>query len=145
MISDGEMQFRPFNENSAKGVHKGRTAPDGSTLNCEFDLCRTGGTYHIYITELSDADTESFDEFKARIRSNSVSFADNGSVKYTTASGTIEASYNGSFNVNGKPAEKEFARYDSKFCKAERKPESITVDSGKNRLVLDFKNAKRYS
>ena len=144
MLSDGEMQYRPFNENSAGGVHKGRTDPDGNTLNCEFDLCRTGGTYHIYITELSDADTESFDEFKARISGNCVSFSDNGSVKYTTASGCIEASYSGSFSVNGKPAEKEFARYDSKFCKAERKAGSITVDSGKNRLILDFKNAGRY-
>ena len=46
-------------------------------------------------------------------------------------------------DIDGKPAEKEFARYDSKFCKAERKAESKTVDSGKNRLILDFKNAKR--
>ncbi len=143
LISNGEMQFRPFNQNSANGVLKNRKLPNGIQLGGEFDLCRYGGDYHIYITELSDADTESFDNFKARIRSNVVNFGDEGSASYTTASGMIEASYDGRFNVDGKPAQKEFARYDSKFCKTERKPESITVKSRKNSLILDFKNAKR--
>jgi hypothetical protein len=66
-------------------------------------------------------------------------------VKYTTDSGTIEASYDGRFNIDGAAAEKEYLRYDSKFCKAPRKSEKITVDSGKNRLILDFANAKRFS
>ncbi len=144
LISNGEMKFKPFNQNSANGVHKNRIFPDEIKLKSEFDLCRFGGDYHIYITELSDADKETFDEFKTRIRSNTVNFGIDGSAAYTTASGTIEVSYDGRFNVDGKPAEKEFARYDSKFCKAERKSESITVNSGKNRLVLDFKRATRF-
>ena len=86
--------------------------------------------------------TETFEEFKSRIRSNTVDFGC-GCVNYSTASGTLEVSYDDKFNIDGKPAEKEFARYDSKFCKAERKADSITVDSGKSRLLLDFKNAKR--
>ena len=143
LISNGEMTFKSFNQKSANGLLKGRSFPDGIKLEGEFDLCRYGGDYHIYITELSDADTESFDEFKARIRSNSVDFGTDGTVKYATASGTIEASYDGRFDIDKKPAEKEFARYDSKFCKAERKAETITVDSGKNCLSLDFRNAKR--
>jgi hypothetical protein len=142
LISNGELKFRPYNQNSANGLLKNRKFPDGIQLSGEFDLCRFGGDYHIYITELSDADTETFSEFKSRIRNNSVDFG-NGSAKYETASGVIEVSYDGSFDIDGKTAEKEFARYDSKFCKAERKAESITVDSGKNRLILDFKNAKR--
>ncbi len=144
LISNGEMQFRPFNRNSANGLLKNRKFPDGIQLSGEFDLRRYGGDYHVYITELSDADTETFEEFKARIRNNSVDFG-NGSAKYATASGVIEASYDGRFDVDGKPAEKEFARYDSKFCKAERKAESVTVDSGENHLILDFKKAKRIS
>ena len=142
LISNGELKFRPFNQNSANGLLKNRKFPDGIQLSGEFDLCRFGGDYHVYITELSDADTETFSEFKSRIRNNSGDFG-NGSAKYETASGVIEVSYDGSFDIDGKPAEKEFARYDSKFCKAERKAESITVDSGKNRLILNFKNAKR--
>ncbi|MBQ5591743.1 MAG: hypothetical protein IIU80_02230 [Clostridia bacterium] len=142
LISNGEMQFRPFNQNSANGLLKGRSFPEGLKLENEFDLCRYGGDYHIYITELSDADTETFEEFKSRIRSNTVDFGC-GCVNYSTASGTLEVSYDGKFNIDGKPAEKEFARYDCKFCTAERKPGIIAVDSGKSRLLLDFKNAKR--
>lgn len=145
LISNGEMQFRPFEQKSANGLLKGRSFPDGIELNSEFDLCRYSGDYHIYITELSDADKESFEGFKERIRSNKVVFTPDGSAEYATASGNIEVSYDGRFDVDGKPAAKEFARYDSKFCKAERKAGSITVDSGKNRLILDFKNVKRIS
>lgn len=141
LISNGELKFKPYNQNSANGLLKNRKFPDGIQLSGEFDLCRFGGDYHIYITELSDADTETFNEFKARISRNSIDFG-NCSAKYGTASGIIEVSYDGSFDIDGKTAEKEFARYDSKFCKSERKAESITVDSGKNRLILDFKNAK---
>jgi len=143
LISNGELKFKPFDSDSANGILKGRKFPDDIKLEGEFDLCRYGNGYHIYITELPDADKETFDEFKTRIRNNAVNFGCDGSAKYTTESGMIEVSYDGIFNVNDKPAEKEFNRYDSKFCKAKRKSETITVDSGKNRLILDFKNAKR--
>ncbi len=143
LISNGEMKFRPFDENSAKGIHKGRTFPDDYSLKSEFDLCRFGGDYHIYITELSDADKETFNEFKSRISKNIVDFYKDGCVKYITAAGEIEVSHDGVFNIDGEAAQKEFDRYNSKFCKAKRKPGSITVDSGKNRLILDFKNGER--
>lgn len=141
-IANGALEFRPFDSNSAKGVLKGRKFPDDISLEGGFDLCRFGDGYHIYITELSDSEKETFDEFKKRIRSNAVRFDGDG-VSYQTQSGIIEVSYSGKFSINGKPAAKEFARYDSKFCKAERKSDSITVDSGKHRLILDFENAKR--
>ena len=143
MISNGELKFRPFDSDSANGVLKGRKLPDGIRFENEFDLCRYGDGYHIYITELSDADKESFSEFKSRISSNFVRFGADGSVEYKTQSGLIEVSYDGRFLVDGRLAEKEFTRYDSKFCKAERKADSISVFSGKNRLLLDFKNVKR--
>lgn len=143
LIANGELKFKPYDSSSAKGVLKGREFPDGVKLESEFDLCRFGEGYHIYITELSDSEKETFDEFKARIRSNSVKFGNNGSVSYQTESGNIEVSYDGTFNIDGKPAEKVFARYDSKFCKAKRKAESITVNSENHRLILNFKNAER--
>lgn len=142
-ISNGELEFRLFDNNSANGVLKGRKFPDGIEFNGEFDLCRYGDGYHIYITELSDSEKETFAEFKDRIKKNTVVFDNRGSVEYITDSGILNVSYSGEFSVNGKPAVKEFARYDSKFCKAERKSDSITVDSGKNRIVLEFENAKR--
>ena len=143
LISNGKLEFKPFNADSANGILKGRKFPDGIGWGGEFDLCRFGDGYHIYITELSDADKESFAEFRSRIKKNTVNFGANGNVEYITDSGTLNVSYSGEFNINGKPAEKIFARYDSKFCKAERKPDSITVHSGKNRMILDFGNAKR--
>lgn len=143
VISNGALEFKPFNQNSANGVLKGRSFPNGMKLEKEFDLCRYGGDYHIYVTELSDSDKESFDEFKTRIRSNQKQFGADGSVSYATESGVIEVSFSGRFSVNGKPAEKEFSRYGSKFCNAERKADVIAVNSGNNHLILDFKNAKR--
>lgn len=142
VVSNGSFEFKPFNPNSANGILKGRKFPDDTKFEDEFDLCRFGGDYHMYVTELSDSDIETFDEFKSRIRNNQIEFS-NDSVNYITKSGAIDASYSGGFSVDGNPAPKEFDRYDSKFCKAKRKADSITVDSGKNRLFLDFKNAKR--
>ena len=145
LISNGTLQYKPFNEASAKGIHKNRSFSDEYTLKSEFDLCRYDGEYHSYITELSDADRETFDAFKARIKNNKIVFSDNGSVEYETASTSMTVSYNGEWTVNGEVAEKEYLRYDSKFCKAERKPFVVTVYSGSRRLILDLKNAKRIS
>ena len=143
LLSNGSLEFKPYDKNSANGVHKGRTYTEELTLRGEFDLCRYGDGYHIYITELSDADKETFAQFKARIKNNAVSFGNNGCVEYSTKSGALSVSYDGRFEINGIPAEKEFDRYDSKFCKAKRKSESLTVNSGENSLLLDFENVIR--
>ncbi len=143
LISNGKLQFKPFNSDSAAGVHKGKNFPEDCKLKTEFDLCRFGGEYHSYITELSDASKETYDEFKERIRSNHISFGNDGSVEYGTYFGKICASHSGAFTVNDVPQAKVYDRYDSKFCKAPRKPESIYVDSGKHQLTLDFEKAVR--
>jgi hypothetical protein len=143
MISDGELAFKPFDQNSADGIHKYKNFPDSCKLKGEFDLCRFGGDYHIYITELSDVDKETYGEFKERILTNFVSFSKDGRVTYKTNSGEITASYDGDFLVDGIPAEKEYHRYDSKFCRSERKAESLTINSTNHKLFLDFKNIKR--
>lgn len=143
LISNGELKYKAFNQDSANGVHKGKNFPEDCKLKGEFDLCRFSDGYHIYITELSHADKEAYEEFKSRIKKNDVSFGNDGSVEYKTYFGEITASYSGEFTINGESAEKEFDRYDSKFCKAKRKPENVFVDSGKHTLLLDFKNVKR--
>lgn len=143
LISNGELEFKPFDSGSANGILKGRKFPEGIELNGEFDLCRYGDGYHIYITELSDSEKETFADFKDRIRKNTVIFGNNGNAEYITDSGSLSVSYDGKFTVNGSPAAKEYARYDSKFCCAKRKAASITVDSGKNQLFLNFGNAQR--
>ncbi len=142
LTANGRLQYRPFDTASAKGVHKGRIFPDSCTLKSEFDLCRYGGTYHAYITELSDADSETFEQFKERICKNTVQFNGN-KVYYNTLAGKIVASYDGEYTVNDSPVEKVFDRYDSKFCKAKRKSPTMLIDSGENKLLLDYKNVKR--
>lgn len=142
LISDAELTFRNYNKDSIMGLLK-YNYPEELIPSTEFDLIRQGGEYHFYITELSDADTESFECFRERIRSNKVKFHSDGSVEYTTVSGTLSASYDGEYKINGIDGRKVFDRYNSSFCKAPRKPGIINVDSGKNRLVLDLKNGKR--
>lgn len=142
MLSNGEMKFREFSEDSAAGLYKNQLIPDEFRIVSEFDLCRVGGRYHIYITELSDADKESFDQFQTRIKNNKVCFSE-GSAQYFTECGSFSVSYNGEYTLNGIDENKEYARYDSRFCKAERKASEISVDSGKHRLFLCFGNAER--
>ena len=103
----------------------------------EFDLCRFGGTYHAYITELSDADTEDFASFTARIKKNRAVFVD-GTVTYQTRCGTLGVSYDGTFTVNGEPVRLPFDRYDCRFCHAPRKADEIFVDSGRHTLSLSL-------
>lgn len=142
LIADGKLEFKPYNEDSINAIYKNKALTDDYKVKGEFDLCRFGGEYHAYVTELSDADKESFDEFKERIRNNKIIFG-NGKVSYNTYFGKISTSYDGEFKVNGADMQKEFDRYDCKFCKAPRKPDSLFVDSGKHTLSLDLKNVKR--
>ena len=140
--SNGELKFRKFDEASAKGLMKNKSFAQEYTLRSEFDLIRQGGNYHIYITELSDEDTETFAQFKERIKSNPVTFGE-GTVCYSTKSGVIQAFFNDSISTDGHTEKTEYDRYSSKFCKAKRKADSITVDSGKNRLYLNLSNCER--
>lgn len=140
MISNGEMKFKPHDEKALEGL-LGKQK-EGFAPKKEFDLCREGGEYHAYITELSDSDKETFEEFKARIKANKADFSGD-SVSYSTSFGKICASYSGEFKVNGEDEPTEFYRYDSKFCKAKRKSERIFIDSGKNTLELKLSETVR--
>ncbi len=140
VVSDGEMKFKPYSTEAITGLNsnlKGVTLDDEYVPKKEFDLCRFGGDYHIYITEISDSDRESYEEFKERILSNKAQFGI-GKASYTTYFGEISSSYDGDFRVNGKPVSKEFDRYDSRFCHAKRKADKILVDSGKHSLTISI-------
>ena len=142
LISDGKMQFRPYNPDSARGLLKGRSLPDNLRLEGGFDLCRKGGEYHCYVTELSDSDKETFEEFKDRVKHNLIVF-ENGCVNYKTDRGEIFVSYEGEFTVDGKNVQKLFDRYDSIFCKAKRKDGIIRINTPSHNLILDFKQRLR--
>lgn len=143
MISDSPLMFREYNSESAAGLLKYRNFPEKLKPTDVFDLIRQGGKYHTYVTELSHCGNETFDGFRERIKNNKVSFSSNGRTEYTTLSGKITVSYAGEFTVNGRECNKEYDRYDSKFCKAPRKTSVISINSGSNRLYLDFNNNLR--
>ncbi len=144
LISDGKLKFKPYNPDSAKGLLKGRALPGGMTLENGFDLYRRGGEYHSYITELSDSDTETFEQFRQRIKKNKTVFT-KGCVSYKTNCGEIYVSYDGNFTVDGKAVQTVFDRYDSVFCKAKRKDETIRINTPSHSLTLDFGQASRIS
>lgn len=140
VISNGEMQFKPYDKETITGLNsnlKGVTLADEYIPKKEFDLCRFGGDYHIYITELSDCGRETFDKFKKRISVNNADFS-GSAARYKTYFGEMSVSYDGDFSVNGEAVNLIFSRYDSKFCKSERKADSIFVDSGKHTLTLSL-------
>ncbi len=143
LIANGSLCYKPFCEESANGIRKGRKFSDEYMLKSEFDLCRTDGKYHIYITELSDADKETFAQFKNRIKNNAVVFGDNGQADYCTDSRKISVEYSGKYTINDEIQQVIYDRYDSKFCKAVRKPASLFIDSGKNTLYLNHDAAER--
>ncbi len=144
LISNGPLLYNPYNPDSANGLLKGRVLPDSSSLENGFDLCRKGGEYHCYVTELSDSDAETFEEFKQRIKHNRIAFG-SGCVSYKTSCGEITVSYDGEFTVGGKAAQTVFDRYDSVFCKAKRKDETIRVNTPSHSLMLDYKQGLRIS
>ncbi len=145
MITNGKTSYKPFNADSVKGIYKNRTHGDKYSINSCFDLCCYDGQYHIYITELSDVDKESYDEFKQRILNNRVDFSDDGSATYDTYFGKIEVSYDGLYKLNNQILEKQFDRYDCKFCKVKRKADVVYVDSGTHSLLLDYNAIIRQS
>lgn len=144
LISDGELKFKPYDYESLKGLFSNLKTelPPELLPSREFDLCRSGGAYHCYITELSDATVETFESFRQRILSNPVHFS-LGSVSYQTAFGSISSSFDGEFRINGTDAEKVFDRYDCRFCKSARKASSLRIQSDFHSLLLDFDKAER--
>lgn len=143
LIANDTLEFKPFNNDSARGIFKDKLFPEEIMLKNEFDLCRFGGDYHIYITELSDTNKETYEEFKKRIQNNTYNFTDQGAAEYVSENNIIEVSYDGIFNINGVSQEKEFLRYDSEFCKAERKSPCLRIKSANHSLILDFEGCIR--
>ncbi len=143
VLANGPLAYKPYDRNALTGLFKNLKKVDLAAdyvPKKEFDLCRSGGTYHAYITELSDADTEDFTSFVSRIKKNRAVFA-GGTVTYESDCGTVFVSYDGAFTVNGEPVNLPFDRYDCSFCKAPRKAESICVDSGNHTLTLSLKGS----
>ena len=140
VISDGELKFEPFNDNVAVCLYKDHPELQGTeecALKGEFDLVRTGGDYHMYVTELSSLKDESFDDFKSRIKNNYVEFLTDGAV-YESGGRKIKVTYSGEFSINDEPQKTEYLRYDSDYCKVQRAAESINISFGNQSMELSL-------
>jgi hypothetical protein len=142
MIASGKLTYREYDAYAAallcqhdQQVEKIDELKDSG----EFDLVLKGGEYHSYITELSDIDAESFEQFQKRIRSNIVSI-NQGEVVYKTRNTEMTVSYDGVFEVDGKPQPTEYKRFDSRYSVTERQAEIIYFNYGGKKWMLDYKN-----
>ncbi|MBQ6118602.1 MAG: hypothetical protein IJK98_05185, partial [Clostridia bacterium] len=123
VLANGPLAYKPYDKEALAGLFRNLKHVDLSADYVpreEFDLCRCGGDYHAYITELSDAETEDFASFVSRIKTNRAVFR-SGTATYETRCGEIAVSYDGTFTVNGAPVGLPFDRYDCPFCHAPRK------------------------
>lgn len=145
VISSNKLQFRSFDKKSAAPFGKERNKMSmlkEHTLNSEFDLCLYGEEYHSYITEISSASEESFEEFKKRILNNHVEFF-GSQVHYSTNNVRLEVKYQGDFLVNEVKENTHYNRYDCTFCKAKRKDKQIVIEGFGDSLLLNLSDGVR--
>lgn len=107
-------------------------------LKKEYDLCAYGKGYHCYVTELSDASKETYEEFKNRIKENKF-MAEKDTLKYCSQGKEYTISYkNEVFTINGEKQELQYKRFDSPYCEAERNPDNIDINYGEEKYNIQF-------
>ncbi len=95
-----------------------------------------------WVCESSDKSKESFVNFVARIASNKRSFSNDTLIYYSNSKSYLLAN-KGSFSVDNKAINLEYARYDSAYVQAKREPDTMTFAFEGSSLYLDFYNAVR--
>lgn len=142
MIASGDLSYRPYDAYAATLLcqHDGLVEKlNGIQLGNEFDLVLQGGEYHCYVTELSDTDNETFEQFRKRIKSNKVSI-NFDKVTYISKKEEINVSYDGLFEVGGETQNTQYKRFESKYSLTERQAETITLSCGGKSWLVDYKN-----
>lgn len=115
----------------------------GKTTN---NLIQPGKRTFWIIEAGSEKEDHSFNEFRKRILENKCEF---DSVKlvlnYHSGGKSYRLNYNNDFRVNDLPVNTKYARFDSPYSKAERKPDKVTFELDGKSLYLDFyKMIRRY-
>jgi hypothetical protein len=106
------------------------------------DLIQPGGNT-FWVFEAGSKTTDgSYAEFKTRIKSNPVSFADN-QLQYQSNEQTLNLQYKGDFSINSEVQSLEYPRFDAPYIKAEREPTTMEFNHAGHSLKLDFFNLKR--
>ena len=103
------------------------------------------GKQTFWITEAgSKLEDGSFDNFCRRIQKNTLTFNSKKlELNYNSKGKRYQLTFDADFLVNGKLINTNYPRYDSPYCKAEKKAESLTFMHNGKSLYLDFYNMKR--
>ena len=115
----------------------------GKTTN---NLIQPGKRTFWIIEAGSEKEDHSFKEFKKRILENKCEFDSvNLVLNYHSGGKSYRLNYNNDFRVNDLPVNTKYARFDSPYSKAERKPDKVTFELDGKSLYLDFyKMIRRY-
>ncbi len=112
--------------------------------NTTDDLIQDGKRTYWITQAGSREEDQSFAEFCQRILGNKVSFDSTKLVlTYMSKNKEYELEFGKEFLLNKKPVNVNYARYDSPYCYAEKKAETITYKFNGKSLLLDFYNLKR--
>ena len=144
LIASKNFSYRPYDPDAALALmpcEPVAQTPEEKERS-KFDLVMQGGEYHAYVTELSDSDLESFEDFKKRIIENPLHFK-GSKVSYLSQGKQLEVAYDGLFTVNGKDQNLDYKRFDSSYCVAERKAEELVLIHAGRKLILNIKANKR--
>ncbi len=96
-----------------------------------------------WVCELGSASGDGdFDAFVRRIDNNLLSYRD-GVLAYQSGARRLELGYQKEFRVNGVVQDSNYTRHDSPYARTARKPQSITIEFGGRRLLLNFEQRIR--
>jgi len=103
------------------------------------------GKQSFWITEAGSKEEDgSFEAFCQRIQKNPLTFdASKLDLTYVSKEKKLQLTFGAGFSVDGKVVDTNYARFDSPYCKAEKKAETITFNFNGKSLFLDFYNMKR--
>ncbi|MEG1864698.1 MAG: hypothetical protein RR199_05180 [Alistipes sp.] len=103
------------------------------------------GKQTFWITEAgSNLEDGSFDKFCSRIQKNTLTFNSKKlELNYSSKGKRYQLTFDADFLVNEKLIDTNYPRYDSPYCKADKKAESLTFRHNGKELYLDFYNMKR--
>jgi len=112
--------------------------------NTNDDLIQPG-KQTFWITEAGSLSEDgSFDAFCKRIQQNQINFNPKTlELTYNSNGKNYELKFGGEFVLDGKPVNTSYSRFDSPYCKAEKKDKTILVEYNGKSLFLDFENMKR--
>ncbi len=103
------------------------------------------GKQTFWITEAGSKNEDgSFEQFCKRIQSNPIDFDSTQLIlNYQSNGKKYSLTFNGAFKIDNQAIKTDYSRYDSPYCKAEKKDSTITIQFNGKKLFLDYENLKR--